>query len=155
MRLAWLVLAVGCLASNAGLPASPDMQVSYHPQAKRPYKPDEPLWSGETPCGQFPAVGQGTLRLTADSPVKPPRLLHKKNADLSALTSKTRLFVPLLAECTISVEGRVTNVRVLRSVSDEFDRIVLAELASSHYAPATLNGAPVAVCMTYTARPHP
>jgi len=95
------------------------------------------------------------LRLTSDSPVTPPQLRSRKRADYRRLTAKTRLFAPFLAECTVSAEGRVSEVRVLRSVSDEFDRLVLSELESSVYTPATLKGEPIPVCLTYTARPHP
>ena len=148
-------LVMVCFSSAVGPGPEPQMQVTYHAKAKAPHDPHEPFWSGESPCSQYPTSGQGTLRVGAGSPVKPPELKYRTKADYSTLTSKTRLFAMLLAECTVSAEGRVTAVRVLRSVSDEFDRLVLAELASSIWTPATLNGAPVAACVTFTAQPHP
>lgn len=151
-----LLLAMPCLSQAADPPpGGPQMKVTYHVEARRPYKPDESVWTGEPPCSQFPAAGQGPLRLTSDSPVTPPHLRSKKKADYSHLTSKTRLFAPFLAECTISAEGRVSEVRVLRSVSDEFDRLVLSELESSTYTPATFKGQAIPVCLTYTVRLHP
>jgi len=155
VSLSILLLALACMSQAADPPPDSHMKVIYHPKARRPYKPDEPIWSGEPPCSRFPTAGQGPLRLTGDSSVTPPQLRSRKKADYSHLTSKTRLFAPFVAECTISAEGRVSEVRVLRYVSDEFDRLVLSELESSLYTPAAFKEAPIPVCLTYTARPHP
>ncbi len=140
-----------------GAPAqsTPKMVVSYHPDAKRPYDPKAPVWSGEPPCGGYPAQGSGTLRVGSDSRITPPRLKRKTRGDLSRLTSATRLFSTFLAEITVSAAGRVSEVRVLRSVSEEFDQLMLGELESAVYEPATLDGVAVPACIVLTARPHP
>jgi hypothetical protein len=142
-----------------GLPSDPPpghkMKVTYHPDAKRPHEPNEPFWQGPTPCGEYPTDGQGILRLTRDGKVKPPKLLRKQRGDYSRLTSKTRAFTTLFAQYILSAEGRITEVTVLRSVSDEFDALVLGELESAEYEPATLEGHPVAVCVVFTATAHP
>ena len=153
LLISWMLMA--CLSGAVEQQPDPEMQVTYHPKAKAPYNPREPMWSGEPPCSQFPTSGEGTLRVGDDSSIKPPKLRHRKTGDYSTLTSKTRLFAPFVAEYTISAQGRVSSVRVLRSVSDEFDRLILAELASSSWTPATLKGVPVAACVAFTARPHP
>jgi hypothetical protein len=129
------------------------MKVIYHADARRPYDPNEPAWSGPPPCSGFPTSGAGTLQINAAS--TPPKLKRKTPGDYSRLTARTRAFTSFLAEYTISAQGRVVEVRVLRAVSEEFDRIVLGELETSVYEPATLNGAPVSVCATLLARPHP
>lgn len=150
-----LFVLIASLPSAADPPPAPQMHVTYHPKAKAPYDPEEPMWTGEPPCSQYPTSGQGTLQAGGDSPVTPPRLAYRKQSDYSKLSSKTRPFAPFIAECTVSAEGRLGSVRVLRSVSDEFDRLILAELASTRWTPATLNGARVAACLAFTARPHP
>jgi len=150
--LAGMISAVLASGQGDSVPAS-SMTVMYHPDAKRPYEPTEPMWSGGPPCSQFPSTGSGTLRLTRS--MTPPKLLRKTKADYSRLGPKTRLFAPFLAEYTVSTEGKVTQVRVLRSVSDEFDALVLGELRSSVYDPAKLEGIPVTTCATLVARPHP
>jgi hypothetical protein len=150
-----VLLAVALVEQESQPGPHPTMTVTYHPDAKRPYDPLEPLWMGEPPCARFPTHGEGTLRLGRDSEVTEPRLLKKERGDYSHLTSKTRLFATLLAEYVLSEQGRITHVHVLRSASDEFDSVVLGELESSLWEPATLEGRPVAVCVAFTARAHP
>lgn len=154
--IGWTLMAsVALTVAPAASSSTPDyrMSVTYHPDARRAYKPTEPMWRGDPPCGRFPTSGSGTLRLTGA--ITEPKLKHKQKSDYSHLTPKTRPFSPFFAEFTISMEGRVTEVRVLRSVSEEFDRLVLRELETSVYRPATLEGVPVPVCATILARPHP
>jgi len=151
-----LMLVCALLPVQASSSAAvPKMKVTYHPEARRPYDPAEPAGTGDPPCSRFPTSGVGTLRYTRDGLIEAPRLRSKKKGDVSVLTSKTRPFSTFLAECIISTEGHVTEVRVLRGVSDEFDHLILAELGSSVYEPATLDGTPVSVCYLLTARPHP
>ena len=100
--LAGMISAVLASGQGDSVPAS-SMAVKYHPDAKRPYEPTEPMWSGGPPCSQFPSTGSGTLRLTRA--MTPPKLLRKTKADYSRLGPKTRLFAPFLAEYTVSTEG--------------------------------------------------
>jgi hypothetical protein len=148
VALASALLVVETLAFGTG---DYGFVLSYHPTAKRERKPTEPFWAGEPPCGNTasPSPGPGAKKFVQ------PKLLKQASADLSKLTAKTRAFVPFLAEVTISAEGRVSAVRILRSSSAEFDAVVLRQLGSQVYEPARLDERAVATCMVYTARPHP
>jgi hypothetical protein len=131
------------------------MKVLYHADAKRPRGPDEPFWEGEYPCAEYPTQGEGPLRLTNENKVTPPRLLRKQGADFGHLSSRTSPSAAFFAEYIVSEAGRISQVTVLRSVSNEFDALILAELESSVYKPATVNGRKVAVCMAFTATAPP
>jgi protein TonB len=55
----------------------------------------------------------------------------------------------VILEAEIGVDGRVTNVTVLRSVPLLDDAAIVA-VQQWEYTPTTLNGSPVAVLMTVT-----
>lgn len=151
-----------CSTSHAAPPdeltASVDthrMEVTYHAQSRRQRADNEPLWEGEAPCSQYPTEGEGILRLTRDE-FNPPNLKERSRADFSSLEGKVRPFQGIfLAEVVVASSGRVTAVHILRSVAREYDELVLSELESSKYEPATRDGVPVPVCMAYMSYPHP
>jgi len=149
------VLALALGGVSAAQQERPPMEVHYRPDAKRPYDPKEKVWQGEPPCARFPPQGEGTVSLDPSGEVTPPKLISRHRGDYSKLTSATRLFQPFVAELIVGTEGYITEVTVVRSVSDEFDELILGEFESSVYEPGTLQGKPVSVCMFVTARPHP
>lgn len=131
------------------------MKVTYHAEAKRERAGDQPMWEGEAPCSQYPTEGESVLRLTRDG-FDPPRLKERSPADYSALKGKLQAFEGIfLAEVVVGSSGRVAAVHVLRSVAPEYDELVLRELESSRYEPATREGSPVSVCIAYMSYPHP
>ena len=148
MRSLLLALA---LLGGAELSKFP-FPVTYDPDARRPYNPSEPLWTGPTPCAiKVQGTGSGS-----DATAAAPKRVDKwKQAFPNEKETRTWGRGALLAEVMISSSGRISSVRILRSNSEAFDTWVLREFAHHRYEPARLDGKPVEMCMVYTSRPHP
>jgi hypothetical protein len=152
-----LPLLIALVASSAGQHAAtvaPEFSVTYAPDAKTARGPHDPLLpAGLQPCGGYPTRGTGVLRL--NEAIKAPQRVHFTRGDYTKLPpSEKHVQGILFAEVIITETGNISHVQVLRSVAPGFDEIFLAELRSSVYRPAQVDGRAVPVCMVYTARPH-
>jgi len=76
-------------------------------------------------------------KLKADPPVYPP------------IAKAARVQGQVILECTISPQGRVTDVRVVRGIP-LLDQAAMEAVRQWVYSPTLLNGVPVPVIMTVT-----
>jgi protein TonB len=81
--------------------------------------------------------------------VRPPRKLAGADPVYPSLARATRTEGTVALECTIDSDGRVSNLRVVRS-HPLFDAAALEAVSTWRYAPTLLRGVPVAVLMTVT-----
>jgi periplasmic protein TonB len=78
-----------------------------------------------------------------------PRKLHDVPPVYPEAAKQARVQGVVILECTISNEGRVTDVRVLRGVP-LLDVAAVDAVKQWSYTPARLDGKPVPVIMTVT-----
>lgn len=83
--------------------------------------------------------------------VREPHKLHHVAPVYPPIARAARREGTVILEATIATDGRVTDVRVLRS-SNMFDEAAIDAVRQWRYTTPTLNGAPVAVTMTVTVR---
>lgn len=83
--------------------------------------------------------------------IKPPRQTKTVNPDYPAMARSARLEGVVILEATIGVTGKVTDVRVLRSIP-LLDIAAMDAVRQWEYEPTILNGKAVPVIMTVTAR---
>jgi len=81
--------------------------------------------------------------------VKAPTKIKNVNPVYPDLARTARVEGVVILECTISPQGRVTDVRVLRSVP-LLDEAAVNAVRQWAYTPTLLNGIPVPVIMTVT-----
>ena len=104
-------------------------------------------------------VGGGPGNLQAPPPpreplpvggdVIPPKRTKSVNPDYPAVARAARVAGVVILEAVIGADGRVTDVRVLRSVP-LLDEAALSAVRQWEYTPTLLNGVPVPVVMTIT-----
>ena len=147
----WTLLLISMALLGEGTPPQPFV-VIYHPDAKRAYNPNEPLWDGRPICGPEASPAGSGSRVKS----RPPKRIDNTRPTYPS-REEMQKWGPgtFLAEATISVTGRIKQVQVLRSNSEGFDAFALQDLAAQRYEPARLKGKPIEFCMVYTARPHP
>jgi TonB family protein len=78
-----------------------------------------------------------------------PRKLKNVSPFYPAIAKQARVQGVVILECTIGVDGRVRDVKVLRSIP-LLDAAAVEAVRQWVYAPTLLNGAPVPVIMTVT-----
>jgi protein TonB len=83
--------------------------------------------------------------------VKPPRLVKRVEPGYPAIAREARIEGTVILEATTDVFGRVTNVRVLRSVQF-LDEAAVEAVRQWVYEPLVLNGRPRPVTFTVTVR---
>lgn len=83
--------------------------------------------------------------------VKAPRLVRRVEPDYPELAQKARIEGVVVLEATTDVYGRVTGVRVLRSIP-LLDEAAVAAVRQWVYEPLMINGRPRPVTFTVTVR---
>lgn len=83
--------------------------------------------------------------------IRPPAKIKDVAPEYPAIALAARAQGVVIIEATVSVEGRVVDARVLRSVP-LLDDAALAAVRQWQYTPTLLNGVPVPVVMTVTVR---
>lgn len=149
-----LLLALGLtlrpmLAQDDNLPTP--VQESWPLTADRPPPPPPPPPPSSRP-GAVEAtgsIGNEPPPLRVGEGIVEPRKLHSVPPVYPELARQARVQGTVVLECTISPEGRVTDVRVLRGVPllDEAARDAVRQWV---YTPTLLDGRPVPVIMTVT-----
>ena len=81
--------------------------------------------------------------------ILPPKKVKDISPVYSAIAQSARVQGVVILEATIGVDGRVQNVRVLRSIP-LLDAAATDAVRQWQYTPTLLNGVPVAVVMTVT-----
>jgi TonB family protein len=142
MALAWL--RRGLLAASVGcLGASPVAAQS---------EPTEQAPAGSP--AQVPAAGSepqpaGGVLLTPPEPLEAPSM--ELPADQPPLTDAVEVVVDLV----VDEQGLVASATVAKSGGEAIDRVVLAALRRLRFKPATQNGVPIAVGISFTQRFEP
>lgn len=113
------------------------------PAPSRP-KPAPPVTEAPTPPPTAPAQP-----LRVGGPIAEPRKIKNVSPNYPAAAKNARVQGIVIMECTINPQGRVSDVRVLRSIP-LLDGAAVDAVRQWEYEPALLNGVPVPVVMTVT-----
>jgi protein TonB len=81
--------------------------------------------------------------------IEPPRKTHNVNPVYPQAAKRKRVEGVVILECTISPQGKVVEVKVLRSIP-LLDQAAIDAVEQWEYSPTLLNGVPVPVIMTVT-----
>ena len=112
--------------------------------------------------GNLPAnlIGDALYNLVGDvepaavlavGEVKPPKLIRKVEPEYPEMARMARVEGTVILEATTDVYGRVSSVRVLRSIP-LLDEAAVAAVRQWVYAPLMINGRPRPVTFTVTVR---
>ncbi len=127
------------------------------PRAPAPTRPP-PV---RTPAPSAPSVAPPTTEAPAPPPTAPaqplriggaiaePRKIKNVSPSYPAAAKNARVQGIVIMECTITPEGRVSDVRVLRSMP-MLDAAAVEAVRQWVYEPTLVNGVPVTVVMTVT-----
>lgn len=116
------------------------------------YGTDAGILSDIAGAGFYAPLGEPAepvVRAVGD--VKPPRLVRRIEPDYPAIAREARIEGIVILEATTDVFGRVTGVRVLRSIP-LLDEAALAAVRQWVYEPIMVNGRPRPVTFTVTVR---
>lgn len=97
-----------------------------------------------------PAVPEGPLHLAAH--IEKPVRLHAVQPRYTEIARKTRTQGVVILQTVIDVEGRVTDVEVLRGLPMGLTEEAVRAVREWRFEPARLDGRPVAVYFTLTVR---
>jgi protein TonB len=81
--------------------------------------------------------------------IKEPKKLKNVNPEYPDIAKQARVQGVVILECTISPQGKVTDVKVLRGIP-LLDQAAIDAVKQWVYTPTLLNGVPVPVIMTVT-----
>ena len=108
---------------------------------------------GETVTGLLPSAasarGRSGRRYRLGGDIQPPTKVKDAAPIYPAIARAARVEGLVIIEATISVNGKVQDVRILRSIP-LLDAAALDAVRQWQYTPTRLNGTPVAVVMTVT-----
>ena len=88
-------------------------------------------------------------RLLKQGKIKEPKKVHSVNPAYPDIAKQARVQGIVILECTISPQGKVTDVKVLRGIP-LLDQAAIDAVKQWVYTPTLLNGVPVPVIMTVT-----
>jgi protein TonB len=81
--------------------------------------------------------------------IKEPKNVHRVNPAYPDIAKQARVQGIVILECTISPQGKVMDVKVLRGIP-LLDQAAIDAVKQWVYTPTLLNGVPVPVIMTVT-----
>jgi protein TonB len=102
---------------------------------------------GGAPKEEPPPTPSGPVRVGGK--IHAPSKLNNVPPVYPPMAKQARVEGTVILEATISEQGRVTNVKVLRGIP-LLDNSALDAVKQWHYSPTLLNGTPVPVVMTVT-----
>ena len=94
------------------------------------------------------ALPRGPVRVGGQ--ISEPTLLHRVEPVYPSAAVAARVQGIAILETIVDEEGRVTDVRVLRSANPLLDREAIAAVRQWRYKPVMLNGIPVRLVLTVT-----
>jgi periplasmic protein TonB len=97
-----------------------------------------------------PSAGDSTRLFVPGGDVTEPRLLYRVEPSYSEIARKLRLEGVVVLQAIISADGRIEEVRVVKSAHALLDADAVAAVEQWRYRPATLKGRPVRVSLTVT-----
>lgn len=158
------IIALGVACSDPKEPEERDVSVSeamhIEPPGDTAAAPDSAPTtldvSFKVPCSDYPVAGDlGPYRLAANSGIVRPRRTRFGKPDVRGLgLNMSEAYGLLLLEVVVSETGSVESVVAANSVHPDFDRQMVEAFKAAEFEPAMRRGKPVAVCMTYSIRPH-
>ena len=98
-----------------------------------------------------PSIPLASGPVSVGGEVRPPRKIYHVEPVYPEVARIARLEGLVLLETTIGVDGRVSKIRVLRSVA-LLEQAAIDAVSEWQYQPTLLNGKPVSVIMTVTIR---
>lgn len=117
----------------------------------RPVRPKPVVKATPTPrpaaTPEAPKAPSGPVRVGGE--IREPRKIKNVNPVYPELAKRARAQGVVILECTISAEGTVTDVKVLRG-QPMLDQAAIDAVRKWVYEPTQLNGIPVPVVMTVT-----
>lgn len=126
-------------------PATPSRPRPPVPQ-RTPAPRRTPPVAAPAPAPEAPAPTQ-PLRIGGS--IKEPRKLKNVSPEYPSIAKQARVQGVVILECNIGAQGKVTEVKVLRSIP-LLDNAALTAVRQWEYEPTLLNGTPVPVVMTVT-----
>jgi protein TonB len=99
--------------------------------------------------GGLPDPTAGLQAVRVGGQIKEPRKLRNVNPIYPDIAKQARVQGVVILECTISPQGKVRNVKVLRGIP-LLDQAAIEAVQQWVYTPTLLNGVPVPVIMTVT-----
>lgn len=94
-----------------------------------------------------PSPPRVPIRVGGD--ITAPRLIHRVEPEYPLIAQQAQIQGMVILEATVDLEGRVDDVRVLRSHS-VLDDAAIAAVRQWRYEPLTLNGQPLPFVLTVT-----
>jgi len=144
--------------------ANPDAAPVVAPEGiepERPAPPPDVSWQNSTSTVIGDAIDPNLVAVALPPPPKPqepvrvggsvrtPLKIRDAQPAYPPLAIAARIGGSVILEATIGADGRVTNLRVLRSIP-LLDQAALDAVRQWEYTPTMLNGVPVPVIMTVT-----
>lgn len=99
--------------------------------------------------GGLPDAPPPTQAVRVGGNIKEPKKLKNVNPTYPDIAKQARVQGVVILECTISPQGKVTDVKVLRGIP-LLDAAAIEAVKQWVYTPTLLNGVPVPVIMTVT-----
>jgi protein TonB len=96
-----------------------------------------------------PAPPEPISAVRVGGQIKEPKILKRVNPEYPEIARQARVRGIVILECTISPQGKVTDVRVLRGIP-LLDAAAIDAVRQWEYTPTLINGVPVPVIMTVT-----
>ena len=92
------------------------------------------------------------LRVTGD--IKAPEVIRKVDAEYPPSASDTGIEGIVIADVRIERDGSIADVRIVKSLSADFDEKAVAAIRQWKFKPATYLDKPVPVVFTVTVNFH-
>lgn len=99
--------------------------------------------------GGLPDAPSPTQAVRVGGQIKEPKKVHNVTPGYPDIAKQARVQGIVILECTISPQGKVTDVKVLRGIP-LLDQAAIDAVKQWVYTPTLLNGVPVPVIMTVT-----
>jgi TonB family protein len=99
--------------------------------------------------GARPPAAAGSAPVRLGPGMTPPQRIKNVNAVYPPEAQSDKVQGVVILESTIGIDGRVTDVKVVRSIP-QLDAAAIAAVKQWEYTPTLQNGVPVAIIMTVT-----
>jgi TonB family protein len=111
---------------------------------------DGSLRAAEPGPSPMSSAGPEPVRFEPDGEVTEPRPIHKVNPKYPEEARKNRITGVVVCETVITSEGRISDVKIVRTADEVFNQPTIDALTQWEFEPATLDGQPVDVYYVLT-----
>ena len=95
-------------------------------------------------------VGDDTATQATERGVQRPVVVNMKKAEYPESAKAQKIQGDVVMEVVIDAQGKVSDVQVLKKLTDELDAAATAAIRASTFRPGTKDGKPVPVKVTFT-----